>query len=192
MIIVSSSPSKEVIDVTYHVNLGQQYRLKRLTFVSLGNSPALAFRETELRQVFPIRDGEIFNVERIRSGLEMLRKLYVSEGYINFTAVPFTDVDNRAMTVALRLNLDEGAVFRLGSLLLEGVEPAPGVGAKLLEAWKPYEGQIYSQQILENFMRENAAYFPRDASTFCFSMRQDAEHRVVNFRLDLDDRLPAN
>jgi len=183
--IVSTSPSEQIIDATYPVDLGQQYRLKEISF-SVYPEKALAFSTSELRQSFPIKDEEIFDTEKIRTGLEKLRELYANSGYINFTPVPNTYPDDQMGTISLRVDMDEGVQFRVGALMLDGVEPAPGVGAKLLQAWKPYEGQIYNQQILDNFMRENAAYFPRDTSTLLFGMLQDPQHDVVNFRLDLD------
>jgi len=190
--IVSSSPSEEVIDATYYVNLGQRYRLKQITFSNVDPKKGFAFATSELRQSFPIDDGGIFDTAKIRIGLENLRQLYANSGYINCTPVPNTEADDASGTIALRVDLDEGAIFRLGSLALEGVEPVRGVGAKLLEAWKPYEGQVYSQTLLESYMRENAAYLAPNASLGLFRISQDPQDHVVNFVLELDDAVATN
>jgi len=162
--VVSSGSPGETVDVAVAVNPGGQYRLKEISFS--GNR---AFTASELRQIFPTKDGEIFDTEKIRRGLELLRKLYVSQGYVSATPVPETDADDVAHTVALRVDVDEGAVFRLGSLVLDGVEPVPGAGAKLLQSWKTYQGRVYSEKILDSFMQENAAYLPPHATDCNYS-----------------------
>ena len=190
--IVNRSQSEEIIDATYHVDLGQQYRLKEITFSNVDPKKGFAFGTGELRQAFPIKDGEIFDTGKIRIGLEKLRELYANNGYINFTPVPNTDAGDAAGTISLRIDMDEGSIFRVGKLLLDGVEPAPGVGAKLLEAWKPYEGQVCTGQLLDNYMRETAKDFPGNYGRRLFQMHEDAEHHVVNYRLELDDPASAD
>ena len=181
--VVSSSPSEDIIDATYHVDLGQQYRLKEIAFSNVTPDKGFALPVTELRQSFPIVDGEVFNVEKIRNGLEKLRELYADHGYVNFTPVPNTDANGQLDTITLRIDVDEGLIYRLGRLVLEGVEPAAGAGAKLVQAWKPYEGQVFSPKLLQGFARENTAYLPPNAMLF---PTPDGFHRVVNVLLELD------
>lgn len=184
--VVTGNAAEEIIDVTFDVHEGQRYRLNRIT---LGNEHApngYAFPESQLRQTFLISDGEIFDVEKIRRGLELLRELYVSRGYINFTPVPVTEADDRTGTVALRIDLDEGFIFRVGSLTLDGVEHMPSAGTHLLDAWKKYDGRVYDNRMMDDFIRENAAYLPPHAAGgHLFEVRQDAVRHVLNFRLDL-------
>ena len=190
--IVGESASEEVIDANYYVELGRQYRLKQITFANNADPrKGLAFSASELRQSFPISDGEIFDTDKIRIGLEKLRQLYADHGYINCTPVPATEADEVTGTIALRLDLDEDAIFRMGKLRLEGVEPARGVGEKLLEAWKPYEGQIYSQQLLENYIHENAAHLSWKARPWPLTPADGQDH-IVNFVLDFDDSGDTN
>jgi len=190
--IVGESASEEVIDANYYVELGRQYRLKEITFANNADpKKGLAFSASELRQSFPISDGEIFDTDKIRIGLEKLRQLYADKGYLNFTPVPDAQADDGPGSISLQIDLDQGAVFRIGALLLEGVEPARGVGEKLLEAWKPYEGQIYSQQLLENYIHENAAHLSWKARPWPLTPADGQDH-IVNFVLDFDDSGDTN
>jgi hypothetical protein len=52
------------------------------------SGPQLFFSGDELPGQFPVADGDIFDVDKIRKGLEDLRRLYVSQGFMNFTPVP--------------------------------------------------------------------------------------------------------
>ncbi len=186
--VVSSNPTEQIIDVTYQVHEGQRYRLKQITFTNVQPAKGFVFSEKELRQAFQINDGEIFDTDKIRVGLEQLRKVYASKGYVNFTPVPNTEADDRMGTIALRIDVDEGLAFRVGDLVLDGIEPVPGAGAKLLESWKQYEGRVYDGgQVLKDFIRENAAYLPSHPTEQIFDIQQDPEHHILVFRLELDD-----
>ena len=91
------------IDAAISVKEGQQYHLKAITF-----SGGTAFSAAELRPEFRIADGDLFNVDQIRQGLEALRELYASKGFVKFAAVPDTTVDDEKRTVAVRIDLHEG------------------------------------------------------------------------------------
>lgn len=149
----ASLPQK--VNVSASIDEGRQYRLKDVIF-----SDAKAFPNDQLRSQFPIADGDIFNVEKIRAGLDDLRKLYVSQGYLSFVPVPNTDVDDATTSVSLRIDLDEGTQFRFGFLILDGVEPQAGMGAKLTAAWKPYVGKVYDPKLVDQYWHEIAKLLP--------------------------------
>ena len=110
-----SSPGKAV-DITIPVEEGQKYRLKEITFT--GNK---AVKDTKpLRSLFKIKDGDVFDTEAIRKGLEALRKAYAALGYINFTPVPNTDADDEKRTISLRIDLDEGKQFYVRRIEFQG------------------------------------------------------------------------
>ena len=80
---VQASGVQETLSVSATVNEGPQFRLKGITFAG-----AKAFPNDQLRSQFKIADNEIFNTEKIRTGLDDLRKLYAAQGYLTFTPVP--------------------------------------------------------------------------------------------------------
>lgn len=185
--VVTETPQQEIIDITLSVNQGEQYRLKEISFTG-----EKAFPAEQLRAEFRIADGDIFNTETIRQGLEALRKLYNGKGYLNFTPVPDTKADRVARMISLTVDIDEGAQFRIGGLVLDGEEPQPGAGAKLLASWKQYEGQIYDPRIPEQFLRDNAASLPPGISWKDLLTQPDGSRHVLNFRLDLPDPVDGN
>jgi outer membrane protein assembly factor BamA len=73
-----------------------------------------AFSAAELRAAFTIADAEIFDPQKIAYGLENLRDLYGTKGYVFFSAVPNTEIDEKGKTISLTLDVDEGHVFRFG------------------------------------------------------------------------------
>jgi outer membrane protein insertion porin family len=106
----------KVVDITLPVEEGEQYRLGAITF-----SGEKAITNTKaLRAQFPLKDGDIFNRELIGKGLENLRKAYGELGYINFTSVPTTNIDEQHKTVSLVVDIEEGKPFSVRRIEFQG------------------------------------------------------------------------
>src|SRR5271165_6908976 len=171
------------IAVSVDLSDGQQFKLKWIKF-----NGEKAFSSDELRQQFLISDVDIFNVDKIRLGLENLRKLYASHGFINFTPVPNTEADDASATVTLTIGVDEGWHFRLGSLLLDGEEPHAGDGAKLIEAWKPMQGKIYDGNKIEQRWELASSMLPAGSRLEqSLELKQDPSAGIVTALLRFPD-----
>lgn len=177
--MVARNGNQEIVDLMMDVEEGEQYRLKEIRFSGSNEFPAPA-----LRAQFPIADGDIFNREKIGAGLDRLRRLYGSKGYINFSAVPQTEDDTAGRTVALMIDLDTGAVFHFGKLIVAGQESQPGAREKLLTTWKKHEGQVYDPAALEQFLRELHAR-PQVNPDQIFEISQDPITHVITTRIVL-------
>ncbi|PYY02056.1 MAG: outer membrane protein assembly factor BamA [Acidobacteria bacterium] len=99
--------SGKVVDIRVPIQEGDRYRLGKIDFKNVKQN----FNVKALRAQFPIKDGDIFNRESIAKGLENLRKAYGELGFINFSAVPETTVDEDKKTVSLDVDIDEGKQF---------------------------------------------------------------------------------
>jgi len=149
------SPMQSTVAVLLEISEGQQYRLKEIAFS--GNKVISA---QELRQQFAIGSGEIFDVEKIRRGLERLRRLYASRGYINFAPVPNTDADDENRVVTLRIDCDEGKQFHYGKLIVLGNELRLGDSGRILKTWRFNEGDVYNGDEVEKFWSDISPYLP--------------------------------
>lgn len=97
----------KAVDITLPIEEGDRYRLGTITFK---NNNAIKDARL-LRSLFPMKDGDIFNTDNVRKGLEALRKGYGELGYINFTSVPETKIDDEKKLISLEIDLDEGKPF---------------------------------------------------------------------------------
>jgi outer membrane protein assembly factor BamA len=134
---IGGDSSEETFLVIAHVAEGLQYHLGDLQFVSVGPSEVPHFSESELRSVFPLREGELFNASLIRQGIEELTKLYWAQGYLDFTATPKIMTDENLQRVSLVFDLDEQKQFRVGSFEIVGLDP--GLEARLRAVIRPGE-----------------------------------------------------
>jgi hypothetical protein len=88
---------------------GDQFRLGTLTFQNVSPDEALSISATTLRGQFHLRNGDLFNVTEIRTGLERLKQLYGIRGYADVKAEPDTELDNSSHRIDLILRISEGA-----------------------------------------------------------------------------------
>lgn len=139
--------------IVYKVEEGPRYRLGAIRF-----EKGKAFAPVALRPLFPIQAGEIFNVDKIRRGLENLRRLYGSRGYINFTPFPDTSVDDVNGTVSLTIDLDEGAQYRVGKVTFLG--GSPRLRERLNKDWKLPANAPYNTDYIMKFFKDHRALVP--------------------------------
>jgi outer membrane protein assembly factor BamA len=178
------SPMQWTVAVTLGISEGRQYRLKEINFGSNG-----VFRAQQLRRQFEIENGEIFDVEKIRRGLEQLRRLYAARGYINFSPVPNTEADDENRVITLRIDFDEGKQFHYGKLTLLGNELHPGDSEKILKSWRFTEGEVYDGDEVEKFWTDIATYLPPE---WPLNQHLDIRQNVSTATADLIVLLPES
>jgi outer membrane protein insertion porin family len=108
-------PAK-VMDITVPLQEGEKYRLKAINFQ---NNKAIPNSE-KLRTLFPIKNGDIFDTHLVQKGIENLRKAYGTIGYINFSAVPSTDIDDEKKLITLNVEVEEGKPFYVRRIEFQG------------------------------------------------------------------------
>lgn len=151
---LTSNPVSQRVALNVHVDEGLQYSLGEITFK---HNKAITSVEA-LRSLFPINNGDIFRREQIATGLQNLREAYGELGYINFTSVPDTKVDDENKRVSLDIDLDEGKVFYVCSLSILGLdEPAQG---ELLKDFPLKRGQVYNGRLFGQFLLKHPSTFP--------------------------------
>ena len=88
--------------ITFDIDAGRQYRAGQITFRN-----NRVFSAEELRSMFKLASGDIFSVAKIRQGLDQMHSAYVKRGYLNFTAVPDTSVDDSRHVISIVIDCDE-------------------------------------------------------------------------------------
>jgi outer membrane protein assembly factor BamA len=165
--------------VTVHVDEDLQYHLGSLRFVDSNPFPrgdVNPVSVTELRELIPLREGEIFDVSKIRQGIEALTKKYNAIGYVDFTAVPKTEIDDKLQRISLTLELDEQKQYRIGEVK---VVADPGFLAAL--GSKLVSGEIFDATAIDDFVKQNRASLPANLS------ERDYLHETRNTRLGVVD-----
>jgi outer membrane protein assembly factor BamA len=169
------------VDVSVKVDQGVQYRLGDIRFVK-----ATVFPADRMRLLFQLQPGDLFARTAVSKGLEELRKLYATEGYINMVATPVVLTDESHRTIDLVLDIDEGKPYDFGRLFLDATEPHPGAYKALMESWKTLQGKRYSPLLLKSWLTTNASEWPgtRDLNRIVDYLRHEESH-TVDIKLQL-------
>jgi hypothetical protein len=98
------------VTLVAEISDGPRYKLAEITFVENH-----AFSSGELRRRFALKKGDLFERGKVARGLESLRKLYTTQGFLDFTAIPDTKFGSNA-TVNLGISIQEGPQYHMGKL----------------------------------------------------------------------------
>jgi outer membrane protein assembly factor BamA len=134
-----------IVDVSFPVTPGQQYKLKSLQWS--GNQ---AIPTDTLAKMVRLEPGQPANTVRLGDSLAEIQKFYGSKGYVTASITPQPSFDEIAGTVAITLEVKEGAVFHMGDLEFRGLDN--GLTAKLRNAWKIRPGEIYNSTYLSEYL----------------------------------------
>jgi outer membrane protein assembly factor BamA len=154
MKVLTSDAVSMRIAVVIHVDEGEQYRLGRIAFS--GNT-AIDDIKT-LRNLFHLREGDLFSRAAVGEGLDNLRKAYLQMGFLNFTSIPNTQIDERTHTISLAIDVDEGKQFFISSIDVVGLDGQASESVLRESRLKP--GDIYNQRLADLFLREHASLLP--------------------------------
>ncbi len=137
--------NQTVVDVSYAVTPGLEYKLKSLEWS--GNHE---FPTGTLQKMVRAEPGQPANTIRLGDNLKDIQKLYGSRGFITATIKPEAQFDDAAGTVAIRLEVTEGAVYHMGELEFRGLDNS--LTAKLRNAWKIRPGEVYDSTYLSEYL----------------------------------------
>lgn len=154
--IISAVPLITKVSLTIHVNHGGQYHLQEIRFKN-----ATLFPVEQLRSQFQLQDGDIFDLRKIRKGLEALTWLYGRHGYLNSTANPDIYPDNAHRLISMIVELDSGKQFRVGSVKILGLDPNTANNGLIT---KLKEGDVFDAKLVRDFYIDNKSILPADAT----------------------------
>jgi outer membrane protein assembly factor BamA len=137
--------NQTVVDVTFAVNPGQQYKLKSLEWSGNHEFPTEA-----LQKMVRAEPGQPANTIRLGDNLKDIQKLYGSRGFITATIKPEAAFDDTGGTVSIRLDVKEGYVYHMGELEFRGLDNS--LTAKLRNAWKIRFGEVYDSTYLSEYL----------------------------------------
>jgi outer membrane protein insertion porin family len=181
--LITRGPGK-VVDIMIPIEEGDRYRLKEIKFTGYKaiNNPAL------LRKMFPMKDGEIFNIEMVRKGLKNLRDLYGEYGYINFTPVPDTQFDDEKKLISLTIDLDEGKQYLVRRIEFKGNTTTRDKVIRRELAVE--EGQVYNKRMWDlSILRLNQlGYFDALKPEEDTETKQNNQDGTVDITLKLREK----
>jgi outer membrane protein assembly factor BamA len=145
--------SVTLVDVTFAVAPGRQYKLKGLEWSGNHEVPT-----DTLQKMIRADIGQPANTVRLAQNLQEVQKLYGSRGFIATSIKVDAEFDDVTGMVAIRLVVNEDSVYHMGELTFRGLDNS--LTAKLREAWKLREGDVYDATYLDTYLPEEHQLLP--------------------------------
>jgi len=198
--VLNETTRTRTISVTLRIREGEQYHVSRITFAHQGSFP-----EAQLRQAFPIQDGDVMSDKKIREGLENVRAILASKGYMEGGAVPQVVADDATHTVSIIMEVNEGPQFTVNGLTLEegsqysvdGVVPkvegrwTADQSAKLQALARSYVGTHQVQGFVDAVKKELAQMFPDyDQIDSLIGHTQGTAKNIITVNVHYPEKIP--
>ncbi|MGH9729241.1 MAG: POTRA domain-containing protein [Candidatus Acidiferrales bacterium] len=173
--LLGGDSANERFSVGLHANCGRKYLLDTIRLV--GDT---AFPPEQLRELIPLRDGQVFGTRQIREGIDALTRLYGSAGYIDFTVTPEFKVDNTRRRISLTMNVDESTQFRVRKIGV--IDLNPQIENNLRSEIKP--GDVFNDDLIRDFYIKYRRLLPAGASPRDVRMHRDVRNGTVDLVFD--------
>jgi surface antigen-like variable number repeat protein len=162
--------------VRIQLDEGPQYRLEQIRFEG-----EKAFSEGELRSLIRLREGEVFDVSKVREGIDAIYRNYGSKGFIDATSEPNNEIDEARGRISLTIKVDEQRQYRVGQFEILGLDQE--LDSQLKSVLKP--GEIYNSRLVYDFFKEHRAVLPSDVWPESMRVNRDARTGLLSGVFDL-------
>jgi outer membrane protein assembly factor BamA len=141
---VAQDGAETLVDVSFPVTRGIQYKLKDLQFAGDKSIPV-----EDLRPDVHLKVGEPANAVQLNDDLDQIRELYGTKGFLFALVTATPALDDADATVAYQLTVNEGEMYRMGDLSIDGL---PDENAhKMAAQWQMKKGDPYDDSYSEKF-----------------------------------------
>ena len=123
---------------------------------------AEALTSQELDAALGMRNREIANVVKIEKGIAAVRRAYARKGYLGARVLAAQEFDDSNRNVAYHFKVEEGAQYRMGDLVINGLSEADA--NNLRGRWALLHGEVYDEGYLDQFAKKNVPEFVREAA----------------------------
>jgi outer membrane protein assembly factor BamA len=145
--VVQDSAQETIVDVTFPVDPGRQYKLTVLEIAGYKALPA----ET-LRALMHTQLGQPANAIQLDTDIEAMKKLYGTLGYMAVGIRPEPEMDDANSDVRYVLHVQEGDAYTMGDLEFRGLDTR--TTARLEDEWKLRGGDTYDSSYAGRFLEQ--------------------------------------
>jgi outer membrane protein assembly factor BamA len=145
--LVSTEEEHVLVDVTFPVRPGKQYKVSGLEIAGCKAVP-----EDTLRTLIHVKAGETANAIQLEKDLEAVKQLYGTRGYVAANVRVESRPDDSQPTVLYLVRISEGDVYRMGDLKIHGLDSK--TTARLENDWTLRPGNVYDASYPGRFVEQ--------------------------------------
>ena len=180
--------SGKAVNITIPIEEGEQYRMGTLKIVSSDPDKALSLKVEPLKAIFPMKEGDILNVDKLRKAIKNYGDAYGQYGFIDFTAEPDFDIDDAAKKINLTLRFDEQKQYYVRRINFSGNTTTRDkvIRRELLID----EGQLFNKRYWDiSILRLNQLnYFDKIEADKAVELQKNSKDGTVDINLKLKEK----
>src|SRR5216683_3036545 len=178
----------KAVNITIPIEEGERYRMGTLKIVSADPDKALSLKVEALRSIFPLREGDILAVDKLRKSLKSYTDAYGQYGFIDFTAEPEFDINDDTKRINITLKFDEQKQYYVRRIDFSGNTTTRDkvIRRELLLD----EGQLFNKRAWEvSILRLNQLdYFDRIEEDKAVEIKRNTKEGTVDLNLKLKEK----
>jgi outer membrane protein insertion porin family len=178
----------KAVNITIKIEEGEQYRMGTLKIVSSDPDKALSLKVEPLKALFPLKEGDILNVDKLRKALKNYTDAYGQYGFIDFTAEPDFDINDAEKKISLTLHFDEQKQYYVRRINFTGNTTTRDkvIRRELLID----EGQLFNKRYWDiSILRLNQLnYFDKIEADKSVELQKNTKDGTVDINLKLKEK----
>jgi outer membrane protein insertion porin family len=185
--ILGKSDGKAV-NITIPIEEGPRYKMGTLKIVSADPDKALSLKVDALKGAFPIKQGDVLNVSKLRKAMKDYTSIYGEYGFIDFTPEPDFDIDDANKIINLTLKFDEQKQYYVRRIDFSGNTTTRDKVIRRELAID--EGQLFNKRAWEvSILRLNQLdYFDRIEEDKAVEIKRNTKEGTVDLNLKVHEK----
>jgi outer membrane protein insertion porin family len=178
----------KAVNITIPIEEGDRYTMGTLKIASTDPDKALSLKVDALKNVFPLKQGDIFNASKIRKAMKDYESIYGQYGFIDFVPEPQMDMDDQTKRIDLTMKFDEGKQYYVRRIEFSGNTTTRDkvIRRELLID----EGSLFNKRAWEiSILRLNQLnYFDKIEADKSVELKRDTKAGTVDILLKLKEK----
>jgi outer membrane protein insertion porin family len=178
----------KAVNMTIPIEEGPRYKMGTLKIVSADPDKALSLKVDALKAAFPIKQGDVLNVSKLRKAMKDYTSIYGEYGFIDFTPEPDFDIDDANKIINLTLKFDEQKQYYVRRIDFSGNTTTRDkvIRRELLID----EGQLFNKRAWEvSILRLNQLdYFDRIEEDKAVEIKRNTKEGTVDLNLKVHEK----
>lgn len=144
-VILKDDPVQPEVAIEVPVQEGDQY-----SFLAANWDGANSVSTVELAKTIDLKAGAPANTIQLAEDIARAKQIYGTKGYMNAQIKSTAALDSDKHTATFNLAVNEGPLYHMGKLEVQGPNPERAELAK--KFWEMHEGDVYDASYVKNFM----------------------------------------
>ncbi len=152
LVLLKDDPLQPTVAIEVPVHEGDPY-----TFTGTNWSGASKVPTTELARVLEaqpgaLKPGDPADTSQVGRAAAIVQALYSTKGYMLADVKSTATLDNEKHTAAFNVDVNEGPLYHMGKLDIQGLDPQRTALVK--KVWSMHEGDVYDSCYVKDFIKK--------------------------------------